>query len=141
MPTAPEVFQALADPARWAIVRHLADGPRCVCELNEIVGLPQSTLSTQLQVLRSAGVLVGERRGRWMYYGIARQSLPFLRAAWKHFPDPPSAAEQAASGQPTASRISTPSTTDAADCCRPVDSLSNKPARGPRRPLKTKTSP
>lgn len=123
MPTAPEVFQALADPTRWAIVRHLADGPRCVCELNEIVGLPQSTLSTQLQVLRSAGILVGERRGRWMYYGISRESLPFMRAAWKHYP----ATGQGESTPPSALPDKNPATP--ADCCPPSGSLKKPVAR------------
>ncbi len=89
MRTAPDVFQALADPTRWEIVGHLASGPRCVCELMTEVPVPQSTLSTHLQVLRASGVLTGERRGRWMYYGIAREARPFLRAVWRHFPVPP----------------------------------------------------
>lgn len=80
------IFQALADATRWEIVRLLAGGPRCVCELTAALELPQSTLSTHLQVLRAAGVLVGERRGRWMYYGIARETQPMLRSLWKHFP-------------------------------------------------------
>ncbi len=86
MPTPPEIFQALADATRWEIVRLLADGPRCVCELTAALEVPQSTLSTHLQVLRSSGLLVAERRGRWMYYGIDRSARPLLRALWKHFP-------------------------------------------------------
>lgn len=85
MPTPPEIFQALADATRWEIVRLLSGGPRCVCELTAALAVPQSTLSTHLQVLRSSGLLVAERRGRWMYYGITRQSRPLLRALWKHF--------------------------------------------------------
>ena len=85
MPNPPEVFQALADATRWEIVCRLADGPRCVCELTESLAVPQSTLSTHLQVLRASGILLGERRGRWMYYGISREARPLLRALWKHF--------------------------------------------------------
>ncbi len=84
--TAPEIFQALADATRWEIVRLLAEGPLCVCELKAALEVPQSTLSTHLQVLRSSGLLVAERRGRWMYYGIDRRSRPLLRALWKQFP-------------------------------------------------------
>jgi ArsR family transcriptional regulator, arsenate/arsenite/antimonite-responsive transcriptional repressor len=91
MLSAPVIFQALADATRWEIVRLLAGGPRCVCELTAALELPQSTLSTHLQVLRAAGVLVGERRGRWMYYGIVRELQPLLRSLWKHFPLTPSA--------------------------------------------------
>jgi ArsR family transcriptional regulator, arsenate/arsenite/antimonite-responsive transcriptional repressor len=86
MISAPEVFHCLADATRWEILRRLADGPCCVCELTDCLAVPQSTLSTHLQVLRASGLLVGERRGRWMYYGIARESRPLLRMLWKHFP-------------------------------------------------------
>ena len=86
MPTPSGIFQALADATRWEIVRLLADGPRCVCELTAALEVPQSTLSTHLQVLRSSGLLIAERRGRWMYYGINRNVRPLLRALWKHFP-------------------------------------------------------
>lgn len=86
MSNPPEIFQALADATRWEIVLLLAEGPRCVCELTAALEVPQSTLSTHLQVLRSTGLLAAERRGRWMYYGITRQSRPLLRALWKHFP-------------------------------------------------------
>ena len=79
-----QVLQALAEPSRWGIVGGLAEGSRCVCELGAGLGLPQSTLSTHLQVLRAAGVVVGERRGRWMYYGIAAEARPLLRALWRH---------------------------------------------------------
>lgn len=86
MPSPPEVFQALGDATRWEIVCRLAEGPRCVCELTEALALPQSTLSTHLQVLRASGLLAGERRGRWMYYGITREARPLLRALWRHLP-------------------------------------------------------
>ena len=88
MATSSEVFQALADPTRWEIVRLLAEGPRCVCELTESLEVPQITLSTHLQVLRASGLVLAERRGRWMYYAISRGSRPLLRSLWKHFPLP-----------------------------------------------------
>ena len=111
----PEVFHALADATRWEIVRQLADGPRCVCELTASLDLPQSTLSTHLQVLRAGGLLLAERRGRWMYYGIARSARPLLKSLWKHFP-----AGSAAGGVPAAP----------ADCCR-NSTLVNKTSKRP----------
>ena len=81
----PEIFHALADATRWEIVRLLAGGPCCVCALTASLDVPQSTLSTHLQVLRASGLVLAERRGRWMYYGIARPARPLLRSLWKHF--------------------------------------------------------
>jgi len=106
MPTPPEFFQALADATRWEIVCRLAEGPRCVCELTESLAVPQSTLSTHLQVLRASGILLGERRGRWMYYAIAAESRPLLRALWRTFP-------------PTLPALS-PATAEDAGCACPV---------------------
>lgn len=88
MTTAPQILQALGEPRRWEIVGYLGGGACCVCELGEGLGLLQSSLSTHLQVLRAAGIVVGERRGRWMYYGIAEEVRPLLRALWRHLPRP-----------------------------------------------------
>jgi DNA-binding transcriptional ArsR family regulator len=72
--TDPEVqlLAALADPARLAIVRQLARaGSVCACQLGVCDVLAQPTVSHHLRVLRQAGVVVGERRGTWIYYRLA----------------------------------------------------------------------
>jgi ArsR family transcriptional regulator len=68
---------ALAEPVRLAIVRALAEGQRCVCDLQEKVGVAPNLLSYHLRVLREAGLITGTHRGRWIDYrldpdGIAR---------------------------------------------------------------------
>lgn len=65
-----EVFRALGDPARWAIVNELRQGTRCACVLSEITEVSPSLLSHHLKVLREAGVISGERRGRWIDYSL-----------------------------------------------------------------------
>jgi ArsR family transcriptional regulator len=68
-----ELLKTLADEHRLAIVALLARGELCVCHLVEILGLPQSTLSHHVGVLRRAG-LIRDRRdpsdGRWIYYSL-----------------------------------------------------------------------
>ncbi len=55
------VAKALAHPARVAIVRLLLDKPACVgCDIVEVIGLAQSTVSEHLRILRAAGVISGE---------------------------------------------------------------------------------
>jgi ArsR family transcriptional regulator len=66
------LFRALADPGRVRIVNVLAtsDGPVCVCELTEPLGLSQPTVSHHLKKLVDAGLLEREQRGRWAYFSI-----------------------------------------------------------------------
>jgi ArsR family transcriptional regulator, arsenate/arsenite/antimonite-responsive transcriptional repressor len=64
---------ALADATRWRIVQLLADEPMCVCEVADILKMPQSSVSSHVQVLRKAGLLDSEKCEKWVYYRV-RQS-------------------------------------------------------------------
>ncbi len=79
--------QALADTTRWRIVRLVADEPMCVCELADILAMPQSSVSSHIQVIRKAGLLDSERREKWVYYRAAPQMKPLLAALSEHFAD------------------------------------------------------
>ena len=77
-------FRALADPTRVAIVNRLAaagDGEICVCDLTAAFDLGQPTISHHLKVLRDAGLVAAERRGKWAYYRIVPDAIERLGAA------------------------------------------------------------
>jgi ArsR family transcriptional regulator, arsenate/arsenite/antimonite-responsive transcriptional repressor len=76
------LFKALGDPARVKIVNLLAtsDGPVCVCNLTEPLGLSQPTVSHHLKKLTDAGLLDREQRGVWAYYSINPDATVHLRA-------------------------------------------------------------
>ena len=61
---------ALADPVRLRLVRVLAGGGRCVCDLQEQVPVAANLLSYHLRVLREAGLVAATRRGRWVNYRL-----------------------------------------------------------------------
>jgi DNA-binding transcriptional ArsR family regulator len=63
-------LKALADRTRLRILAMVATGPVCVCQLVEILGLSQSTVSKHLSILAAAGLVVDERRGRFTLYRI-----------------------------------------------------------------------
>jgi ArsR family transcriptional regulator len=65
-----EVFKALGHPARLAMVVALGDGERCVCDLQEVVGLDMSTVSKHLTVLRHVGLVDTEKRGKQVFYSL-----------------------------------------------------------------------
>ncbi len=64
-------FAVLADPVRLRLLSLLASaaaGEACVCELVEPLARSQPTVSHHLKVLADAGLIVGEKRGRWVWY-------------------------------------------------------------------------
>jgi len=77
-------FAVLADPVRLrllSIITSVAGGEVCVCELVEPLGRSQPTVSHHLKVLVEAGLIVGERRGRWVWYRAVGERLDEVRAA------------------------------------------------------------
>jgi len=75
------VAKALSDPVRVQLVdvlrRHA--GEVCVCELQPLFDISQSTLSHHLRTLREAGVVGVQRRGLWAYYYVDDEPLEALR--------------------------------------------------------------
>jgi ArsR family transcriptional regulator len=82
---------AAADPHRLALLRTLARGTQCVCELQRQVPLPGNRLSYHLKVLREAGLIFGTKRGRWIDYTLVEGGLDRLRAAIPGLPGRPAA--------------------------------------------------
>ena len=77
-------FAALADPARLRILSLLASavaGEVCACDLVAPVGRSQPTVSHHLKVLSEAGLIVGDKRGRWIWYRVVPERLARLQAA------------------------------------------------------------
>jgi ArsR family transcriptional regulator len=76
------LLAVVADPVRWRILAHLADGTtRCVCDLQPVAAVAANLLSYHLKVLREAGLVRVTRRGRWMDYTITADALDRLHAA------------------------------------------------------------
>ena len=75
------LFRGLADPARLAIVRHLALGEHRVVDLTAHLGLAQSTVSGHLACLRDCGLVTARAQGRASLYSLARPELMDLLAA------------------------------------------------------------
>lgn len=73
-----EQFRALGDPIRWAIIRDLQAGTRCACVLADTADVSAPLLSHHLKVLRSAGLITGAKRGRWIDYSLAPEALHLL---------------------------------------------------------------
>jgi ArsR family transcriptional regulator len=70
-----ELLRALAAPVRIAIVLQLRESPRCVHELVDTLGVTQPLVSQHLRILKSAGVVRGERTGREVIYELVDDHL------------------------------------------------------------------
>jgi ArsR family transcriptional regulator len=66
-----EICQGLADPTRIFLLYTLDEGPQRVTDIAEALGLPQSTVSHHLKVLRERGLVTAEREGTAAYYSLA----------------------------------------------------------------------
>lgn len=77
-------FAALGDPVRLRVLSMLAFADRgevCVCNFVEPLAKSQPTISHHLRILGEAGLVHGERRGKWVWYSLNRDRLAALRAA------------------------------------------------------------
>ena len=68
------MFRAFADVRRLRILHLLKEREMCVGDLVEVLGLPQSTVSRQLGILREAGLVTGREEGIWRHYALAPTS-------------------------------------------------------------------
>lgn len=72
---AAQLFHALSDETRLAVLDMLRDGERCVCDLQDALDAAQSRLSFHLKVLREVGLVSDRKEGRWSYYRINAEAL------------------------------------------------------------------
>jgi DNA-binding transcriptional ArsR family regulator len=70
-----EIFQALANPTRIAIVEGLRDGEMSAGKLIEMLGIEQANASQHLSVLRSKMVVVSRKVGNQVFYSIRDPAL------------------------------------------------------------------
>lgn len=79
METRAGILKALAHPTRLFLLEELAEAPHCVCELTEMVGSDISTISKHLSVLKNAGLVGYEKKGKQVWYHLRmRCALNFL---------------------------------------------------------------
>lgn len=74
-------FAALGDPIRLRLLSLIATtGECCSCELEAPLERSQPTISHHTKALVEAGLITGEKRGRWMWWTIVPERLDELRS-------------------------------------------------------------
>lgn len=77
-------FKLLSHPIRLRILSLIANAPggeMCACDLPEVMGRSQPTVSHHLSLLTDAGLLAREQRGRWAWFRVERERVTVLRDA------------------------------------------------------------
>ena len=76
------VLAALADPVRLRLLSLVASRAEiCSCNLEGPLGKSQPTISHHTKVLADAGLIIGERRGRWTWWRVDAGRLAAVREA------------------------------------------------------------
>jgi ArsR family transcriptional regulator len=87
-------FKALAEPTRLRILDLLRSRGKsccdlisreerglCACDIEQAVGLSQAAVSHHMDLLRRAGLVEAEKRGRWIFYRRNESALAGLAEA------------------------------------------------------------
>ena len=65
-----QILKAMGHPSRLLVLEALADGEKCVGELQMIVGSDFSTVSRHLAVLKNAGIIQDRKQGAQVFYSL-----------------------------------------------------------------------
>lgn len=65
-----KLFRALSDETRVRVVEMLTTEKRCACQILDRLEISQPTLSHHMRILSDAGLVMAEKRGKWVHYAI-----------------------------------------------------------------------
>ncbi len=77
--------RAVADATRWRIIRLVMNHALCVCELADILEMPQSSVSSHVQIIRKAGLLESEKCEKWTYFQIHQDYRKLIQSLAEFF--------------------------------------------------------
>lgn len=75
-----DTYAALADPVRLKLLSLIAaSGEMCSCDLLEPLAKSQPTVSHHTKILAEAGLIAGDKRGRWVWWSVVPERAEFVR--------------------------------------------------------------
>ena len=81
-----KIMKAVSDPMRVKILKMLQQKVMCVCEIQEALGLAQSSTSNHLKLLEDAGFITFYKEGLWVFYRLVNNSdNPYVKSLLKDF--------------------------------------------------------
>jgi ArsR family transcriptional regulator, arsenate/arsenite/antimonite-responsive transcriptional repressor len=74
------MFRAFSDRTRLRLLNMLRTGETCVCDLVDVLDVPQPKVSRHLAYLRKAGLVAARKEGLWMHYRLTRATTEFHKS-------------------------------------------------------------
>src|SRR5665213_3283902 len=74
------MFRAFSDRTRLRLLNMLRTGETCVCDLVNVLDVPQPKVSRHLAYLRRAGLVKARKEGLWMHYRLTRTTTEFHKS-------------------------------------------------------------
>jgi len=74
-------YKAVADETRFRILILLADGDRCVCDIEHELDMSQSLISQHLSKLKNARLIKDRKIGKWRHYYITEEGRKFFKTS------------------------------------------------------------
>jgi ArsR family transcriptional regulator len=81
-----ETLKLMGDKSRLLILALLREHDLCVCEIVEILGMSQPSISQHLRKLKSAGLVNEARKGQWVFYSLSIEKKPYVEKVLLHVP-------------------------------------------------------
>ncbi|MCY9590141.1 ArsR family transcriptional regulator [Paenibacillus chitinolyticus] len=66
-----DTFKLMGDKTRLTILALLRERELCVCDLVDVTGMSQPSISQHLRKMKDAGLVSERRKGQWIYYSLA----------------------------------------------------------------------
>lgn len=80
------LMKVLSNRDRMLLLCQIAQGEKCVSELEECLDIHQPTLSQQLTVLRNKGLVSTRREGKQIYYALSsKDALSVMTALYQTY--------------------------------------------------------
>ena len=73
-----DLFKAVSEKIRLRIIVLLADQELCVCDLMNLLELPQSSVSRHMAKLKSFQMIIDRRNGKWVHYRLNSEINNYL---------------------------------------------------------------
>ena len=71
-----DITSALADETRVRVLMALKGRELCLCQIIELLGLSQSTVSRHMSILKRAGLVESRKEGKWSWFKLAGGDAP-----------------------------------------------------------------